>query len=61
VALRDEAAAWLARRNAVGPPLRVGMLRQNLRAFAHAEVLGLIKAGVEEKGLLLAREAGLSH
>jgi hypothetical protein len=34
---------------------------QNLRAFAHAEVSGLIKAGVEEKGLLLAREAGLAH
>ena len=48
--LREEAAAWLARRNAVGPPLRVGVLRQNLRAFAHAEVFaeGLIKAGVEE-------------
>jgi hypothetical protein len=63
VAFREEAAAGLARRNAVGPPLRVGMLRQNLRAFAHAEVFveGLIKAGVEEKGLLLAREAGLAH
>jgi adenylate cyclase len=50
MALREEAAAWLARRNAVGPPLRVGILRQNLRAFAHAEVFaeGLIKAGVEE-------------
>jgi adenylate cyclase len=47
--LREEAAAWLARRNAVGPPLRVGALRQNLGAFAHAEVFaeGLIKAGVE--------------
>ena len=46
----EEAAAWLARRNAVGPPLRAGMLRQNLRAFARAEVFveGLIKAGVEE-------------
>jgi adenylate cyclase len=48
--LREEAAAWLARRNAVGPPLRVGVLRHNLRAFAHAEVFaeGLMKAGVEE-------------
>ena len=48
--LREEAAVWLARRNAVGPPLRVATLRQNLRAFAHAEVFaeGLIKAGVEE-------------
>ena len=63
MAFREEAAAWFARRNAVGLPLRVGMLHQNLRAFAHAEVFveGLIKAGVKEKGLLLAREAGLAH
>ena len=48
--LLEEAAAWLVRRNAVGPPLRVGVLRHNLRAFAHAEVFaeGLVKAGVEE-------------
>ena len=48
--LLDEAAEWLARRNRVGPPLRVEMLRHNLRNFAHRDVFaeGLIKAGVPE-------------
>jgi adenylate cyclase len=48
--LREEAAEVLARRNAVGPPLRVGELRANLRGFAHGDVFaeGLTKAGVPE-------------
>ena len=48
--LREEAAEFIARRNMVGPPLRVGVLRENLRNFAHGEVFaeGLIKAGVPE-------------
>lgn len=47
---RDEAAEFLARRNRVGPPLRVSVLRHNLRHFAHCEVFaeGLEKAGVPE-------------
>ncbi len=48
--LLDEAAEWLARRNRVGPPLRVEGLRHNLRNFAHRDVFaeGLTKAGVPE-------------
>jgi adenylate cyclase len=48
--LKDEAAEWIARRNRVGPPLRAGVLRENLRNFAHRDVFadGLIKAGVPE-------------
>lgn len=48
--LHDEAAEFLARRNRVGPPLRVSVLRRNLRHFAHGEVFaeGLAKAGVPE-------------
>jgi adenylate cyclase len=48
--LGDEAAEFLARRNRVGPPLRVSVLRHNLRRFAHGEVFaeGLAKAGVPE-------------
>jgi len=48
--LGDEAAEFLARRNRVGPPLRVSVLRHNLRRFAHGEVFaeGLVKAGVPE-------------
>jgi adenylate cyclase len=48
--LIEEAAEFIARRNKVGPPLRVGELRNNLRGFAHCEVFveGLIKAGVPE-------------
>ncbi|WP_395710958.1 hypothetical protein [Reyranella sp.] len=45
--LRDEATEFLARRNRVGPPLRVSVLRHSLRHFAHGEVFaeGLAKAG----------------
>jgi len=48
--LIEEAGEFVARRNKVGPPLRVGVLRSNLRGFAHCEVFaeGLIKAGVPE-------------
>jgi adenylate cyclase len=48
--LKDEAAEWIARRNRVGPPLRAGVLRQNLRDFAQRDVFveGLLKAGVPE-------------
>jgi adenylate cyclase len=48
--LIEEAAEFTARRNKVGPPLRVGVLRNNLRGFAHCEVFaeGLIKAGIPE-------------
>jgi hypothetical protein len=48
--LNDEAAEWIARRNRVGPPLRAGVLRENLRDFAHRDVFveGLRKAGVPE-------------
>ena len=48
--LIDEAAEFTARRNKVGPPLRVSVLRHNLRDFAHCEVFaeGLIKAGIPE-------------
>lgn len=46
----DEAAEFIARRNRVGPPLRVSVLRYNLRHFAHGEVFaeGLAKAGVPD-------------
>ncbi|MFN7000211.1 MAG: tetratricopeptide repeat protein [Elioraea tepidiphila] len=48
--LTDEAKALIAERNRVGPPIRVGVLRQNLAGFAHCEVFveGLVKAGVPE-------------
>jgi adenylate cyclase len=48
--LRDEAAEWIVRRNRVGPPLRAGVVRENLRDFAHRDVFveGLLKAGVPE-------------
>ncbi len=48
--LIEEAAEFVARRNKVGPPLSVGVLRNNLRCFAHCEVFveGLIKAGIPE-------------
>ena len=48
--LRDEAAEWIVRRNRVGPPLRAGVVRENLRDFAHRDVFveGLVKAGVPE-------------
>jgi adenylate cyclase len=48
--LTEEAAEFIDRRNKVGPALRVGVLRNNLRDFAHGAVFveGLIKAGVPE-------------
>ena len=48
--LMEEAVEFIARRNKVGPPLRVAVLRNNLRGFAHCEVFaeGLIKAGIPE-------------
>ncbi len=48
--LIQEAAEFVVRRNKVGPPLRVGVLRNNLRGFAHCDVFveGLIKAGIPE-------------
>ena len=48
--LKEEAAEVLARRNQVGPPLHAGIVRYNLRAFAHCDVFveGLLKAGVPE-------------
>ena len=41
---------YIARRNKIGPPLKVGVLRSNLRGFAHCDVFveGLEKAGVPE-------------
>ncbi len=46
----DEAKEYIARRNGIGPPLHVGVLRNNLRGFAHCDVFaeGLAKAGVPE-------------
>jgi adenylate cyclase len=44
----EEAHEFLAVRNRLGPPLRLGFVRENLRKFAHCEVFveGLRKAGV---------------
>lgn len=48
--LVEEAQEFIARRNRVGPPLRLAVLRQNLGKFAHCGVFveGLKKAGVPE-------------
>jgi adenylate cyclase len=48
--LKEEAQEFIALRNRMEPPLRLGLLRQNLRRFAHCEVFveGLEKAGVPE-------------
>jgi adenylate cyclase len=48
--LIEEAAEFVARRNRVGPPLRAGVVRNDLRGFAHCDVFveGLIKAGIPE-------------
>jgi TolB-like protein/Tfp pilus assembly protein PilF len=48
--LNAEAQEYIARRNRIGPPLRLSVLRQNLQPFAHREVFieGLRKAGVPE-------------
>jgi adenylate cyclase len=48
--LMEEAREFIAARDALGPPLRCSMVRQNLRRFAHCAVFveGLEKAGVPE-------------
>lgn len=48
--LLDEAKEFIAIRNRIGPPLTLGVLRQNLGRFAHCDVFvdGLRKAGVPE-------------
>ena len=48
--LMAEAQEYIARRNAIGPALRLSVLRENLQPFAHREVFieGLRKAGVPE-------------
>jgi len=48
--LMQEAQAFIEARNRVGPPIRVGELRQALAGFAHCDtfVEGLVKAGVPE-------------
>ena len=48
--LIEEAREYIAARNRIGPPLRLGVLRENLRRFAHREIFidGLKKAGVPE-------------
>ncbi len=50
LALLEEAHELVAARNKIGPPLRLGVLRENLRRFAHRDVFieGLEKAGVPE-------------
>jgi len=48
--LIEEAKEWVAARNRIGPPLRLGVLRVNLRHFAHRDIFieGIAKAGVPE-------------
>ncbi len=48
--LVDEAHEFIAARNRIGPPIRLRVLRENLKAFAHRDVFidGLKKAGVPE-------------
>ena len=48
--LVEEAQEFINARNKIGPPLRIGVLRQNLSRFAHRDVFieGLIKARVPE-------------
>ena len=48
--LIEEAQEFIAARNRVGPPLRLGVLRENMSKFAHRDVFieGLEKAGVPE-------------
>jgi adenylate cyclase len=47
---REAARDYIAARNRVGPPVRLGVIRENLKHFAHCEVFvaGLEKAGVPE-------------
>ena len=48
--LLDEAREFIVRRNKVGPPINVKVLRDNLSKFAHRDVFveGILKAGVPE-------------
>jgi TolB-like protein len=48
--LIEEAKEYIGMRNRIGPPLRLGVLRANLAAYAHRDVFvaGLEKAGVPE-------------
>jgi TolB-like protein len=48
--LTDEAQEYIAVRNRIGPPLRLGVLRENLKPFAHREIFieGLRKLGIPE-------------
>jgi TolB-like protein/tetratricopeptide (TPR) repeat protein len=48
--LLDEAKEYIAKRNRIGPPLRLSVLRENLAGYAHRDVFiaGLAKAGVPE-------------
>jgi adenylate cyclase len=48
--LLEEARAFIAARNRVGPPIRISVLRRNLEGFAHQDVFieGLVLAGVPE-------------
>lgn len=48
--LLDEAREFIARRNSIGPPLHLSVLRANLARFAHCRVFveGMRKAGVPE-------------
>lgn len=48
--LTGEAAGFISRRNRIGPPIRISVLRHNLRHYAHCEIFveGLRKAGVPE-------------
>ncbi|WP_229682770.1 tetratricopeptide repeat protein [Siccirubricoccus deserti] len=48
--LTEEAADFIAARNRIAPPLRLGALRQRMAGFAHGSVFveGLAKAGVPD-------------
>jgi adenylate cyclase len=48
--LTAEAQEYIAVRNSIGPTLRLGVLRENLKPFAHREIFieGLRKLGVPE-------------
>jgi adenylate cyclase len=48
--LIEEAQSFIAARNRIGPPIRIGLLRKNLDGYAHRDVFceGLEKAGVPE-------------
>jgi TolB-like protein/Tfp pilus assembly protein PilF len=48
--MAEAAARYIAARNRIGPPVRIAVLRENLKHFAHRDVFieGLRKAGVPE-------------